>query len=84
MLVRVQQRTDCGRCGVQPERAGRIKPRMKRLVVEIGMGIARIIAGLEAVHYRSAVVAANIDLNRAWKTVVELREKCHGPLNAGP
>jgi len=58
------------------QHVGRIKARMKRLVFEIGLGTAVIILGLEAVHYRNAVLAANIDMNRAWKTVVELREKC--------
>ena len=40
------------------------------------MATALLISGLEAVHYREAVLAANIDLKRAWHTVVELREQC--------
>lgn len=60
---------------------------MARLTTEIALAVAMIVFGLEAVHYRNAVLAANIDLKRAWTTVVDLREKCeqseapsHAPL----
>ncbi len=49
---------------------------MKRIVLETGLVVAVIVLGLEAVHYREAVLEANIDRKRAWNTVVELREKC--------
>ena len=54
---------------------------MKRLVFEIALFIGILVMGLEAVHYRNAVLEANVDRNRAWNTVVELRrglEKCTG------
>jgi hypothetical protein len=51
---------------------------VKRIVFETALVIAAIVLGLEAVHYRNAVLDANIDRTRAWKTVVELRAKC-GP-----
>jgi hypothetical protein len=35
-----------------------------------------IVLGLEAVHYREAVLEANVDRKQAWKKVVELRAKC--------
>ncbi len=46
---------------------------MKRTVFEVGLVVAVIIFGLEAVHYRNAVLDCNVDRKRAWKTVVELR-----------
>jgi len=46
---------------------------MKRMVLEVGLVVAVIVLGLEAVHYREAVLDCNIDRKRAWKTVVELR-----------
>ena len=46
---------------------------MKRLVFEIAAIMACAVLALEAVHYREAVLDANIDRNRAWKTVIELR-----------
>jgi len=49
---------------------------MKRIVFETGLVVAVIVLGLEAVHYREAVLEANVDRKRAWNTVVELREKC--------
>ena len=52
---------------------------MKRLVFEIGMSVAALVLGLEAVHYRNAVLEANVDRHRAWNTVVELRERCGPP-----
>lgn len=48
---------------------------MKRMVFEVGLVVAVLIFGLEAVHYRNAVLDCNIDRKRAWKTVVELRER---------
>jgi hypothetical protein len=56
---------------------------VKRLVFETALVIAAIVLGLEAVHYRNAVLDANIDRTRAWKTVVELRAKC-GPAAEPP
>jgi hypothetical protein len=49
---------------------------MKRLVLEIGLVIAALVFALEAIHYRQAVLEANVDRKRAWKTVVELRRAC--------
>jgi hypothetical protein len=49
---------------------------MKRILFETALAVAAIVLGLEAVHYRNAVLDANVDRKRAWKTVVELREKC--------
>jgi hypothetical protein len=49
---------------------------MKRIAFETGLVVAVIVLGLEAVHYREAVLEANIDRKRAWNTVVALREKC--------
>ena len=46
---------------------------MKRMVFEVGLVVAVIVLGLEAVHYRNAVLDCNVDRKRAWKTVVELR-----------
>ena len=55
---------------------------MKRLVFECALFIGILVMGLEAVHYRNAVLACNIDNKRAWKTVVELREQLE-KANAG-
>ena len=49
---------------------------MKRLVFETGLVIAVLVFALEAIHYRQAVLEANVDRKRAWKTVVELRRAC--------
>jgi hypothetical protein len=51
---------------------------VKRIVFETALVVAVIVLGLEAVHYRDAVLEANIDRKQAWKTVVELRAKCSG------
>lgn len=54
---------------------------MHRLVLEIAAVMACLVLGLEAIHYREAVLEANVDRKRAWKTVVELRhslEACKG------
>lgn len=50
---------------------------MKRTVVETALVVVVIVLGLEAIHYRNAVLDANIDRNRAWRTVVELRARCN-------
>ena len=52
---------------------------MKRLAAEIGLVVMMLVVGLEAVHYRTAVLEANIDRNRAWAMVVDLRRKCGPP-----
>jgi hypothetical protein len=57
-------------------RHGKRPPGMKRIALETGLVVAVIVLGLEAVHYREAVLEANVDRKRAWHTVVELREKC--------
>jgi len=49
---------------------------MRRIALETALVMAVIVLGLEAVHYRNAVLEANVDRNRAWKTVVELRQAC--------
>ena len=49
---------------------------MKRLVFETALVIGVLVLGLEAVHYREAVLDANVDRKRAWNTVRELRAKC--------
>ena len=49
---------------------------MKRMVVEIGLGVLAVLLGLEVIHYRNAVIDANLDRNRAWRTVVQLRHAC--------
>lgn len=54
---------------------------MKRLVFEIAAVIGALVLLLEAVHYRNAVLEANVDRKHAWDTVVELRrevEACTG------
>ncbi len=54
---------------------------MRRLVIEISLFVGILVMGLEAVHYRNAVLDSNLDRNRAWNTVIELRhklEKCTG------
>ena len=51
---------------------------MKRIAFETALVVAVIVFGLEAVHYREAVLEANVDRKLAWKTVVELRAKCGG------
>lgn len=50
-------------------------PGMKRLLFEVAMVVGVIVLGLEAVHYRNAVLECNVDRHRAWDTVVDLREK---------
>jgi hypothetical protein len=50
-------------------------PGMKRLLLEVALVVGVLVLGLEAVHYRNAVLECNIDRKRAWNTVVDLREK---------
>ncbi len=49
---------------------------MTRVALETALVVAIIALTLEVVHYRNAVLDANVDRNRAWRTVVELRGKC--------
>ncbi|HEY2030817.1 MAG TPA: hypothetical protein VGH20_16585 [Myxococcales bacterium] len=50
-------------------------PGMKRLFFEVALVVGVLVLGLEAVHYRNAVLECNVDRHRAWNTVVDLREK---------
>jgi hypothetical protein len=52
---------------------------MKRLAFETALVVAVLVLLLEAVHYRNAVLDANVDRNRAWRTVIELRHRCATP-----
>ena len=52
---------------------------MKRIVFETALVVVTIVLGLEAFHYREAVLEANVDRKRAWKTVAELRQTCAHP-----
>jgi hypothetical protein len=49
---------------------------MKRTAFETALVVAVIALFLEVIHYREAVLEANVDRKRAWKTVTELRDKC--------
>ncbi len=49
---------------------------MKRVAFETALVVAVIALFLEVIHYRNAVLEANVDRNRAWKTVVELKNQC--------
>ncbi|MFL5312032.1 MAG: hypothetical protein ACJ79H_16490 [Myxococcales bacterium] len=49
---------------------------MKRTVFETALVLMVLVLGLEVVHYRNAVLDANVDRKTAWRTVVELRRKC--------
>ena len=49
---------------------------MKRTVFETALVMMVLVLGLEVVHYRNAVLEANVDRKSAWHTVVELRRKC--------
>jgi hypothetical protein len=49
---------------------------MTRVALETALVVAIVALALEVVHYRNAVLDANVDRNRAWRTVVELRNKC--------
>jgi hypothetical protein len=48
---------------------------MIRIVVEIALVVGAFVLGMEAVHYRSAVVACNIENKRAWHIVQGLRDQ---------
>ena len=52
---------------------------MKRTVFETALVMMVLVLGLEVVHYRNAVLEANVDRKVAWRTVVELRHRCEGP-----
>jgi hypothetical protein len=47
-----------------------------RTVLDTGLIVAVVVLFLEVIHYRNAVLDANVDRKRAWKTVVELRSQC--------
>ena len=49
---------------------------MVRILLETAAVVLLMVLALEAIHYREAVIDANIDRNRAWRTVVELRKSC--------
>lgn len=49
---------------------------MLRTLLETAAVVLLIALGLEVMHYRNAVLDANVDRNRAWKTVVDLRRSC--------
>ena len=49
---------------------------MSRVALETALVVAILALALEVVHYRNAVLDANVDRNRAWKTVVELKNRC--------
>ena len=49
---------------------------MKRMVVEIGLGVLTLLLGLELVHKRNVLIETNLDRERAWRTVVQLRHTC--------
>lgn len=55
---------------------------MKRTVFEVALVMMVVVLGLEVVHYRDAVLEANVDRKRAWAIVVELREKNRPPEHA--
>ena len=57
-------------------RNGTLLPAMKRTAFETALVIVVIALFLEVIHYRNAVLEANVDRKRAWKTVVELRQQC--------
>jgi hypothetical protein len=48
---------------------------MRRTLIMVGLAVAALVLGLEATHYRNAVLECNVDRKRAWNTVVDLREK---------
>jgi hypothetical protein len=49
---------------------------VKRTVFETALVLMVLVLGLEVVHYRNAVLEANVDRKTAWRTVVELRRRC--------
>ena len=48
---------------------------MIRIVVEIGLVVGALVLGMEAVHYRTAVVSCNLENKRAWHIVQGLRDE---------
>jgi hypothetical protein len=56
---------------------------VKRTVLETALVLMVLVLGLEVVHYRNAVLEANVDRKTAWRTVVELRRKCELPRQDG-
>jgi hypothetical protein len=48
---------------------------MIRIVIEIGLVVGAFVLGMEAVHYRTAVVACNLENKRAWHIVQGLRDE---------
>ena len=52
---------------------------MKRVAFETALVVAVLVLFLEAIHYRNAVLDANVDRNRAWRTVAELKNRCATP-----
>jgi hypothetical protein len=52
---------------------------VKRTVFETALVVAVLVLFLEVIHYRNAVLDANVDRKRAWRTVVELRDQCNIP-----
>jgi hypothetical protein len=57
---------------------------VKRIVFETALVVAVLVLGLEAVHYRNAVLEANIDRKHAWGMVVQLREHCEQTAEPAP
>jgi hypothetical protein len=57
---------------------------MKRTVLETALVMMVLVLGLEVVHYRNAVLEANVDRKTAWRTVVELRRKCEPAAQGAP
>jgi hypothetical protein len=51
---------------------------MTRLVVEVGLAVMAFVLGLEAMHYRNAVVECNLENKRAWHIVQGLRDANEG------
>jgi len=49
---------------------------VKRTVFETALVMIALVLGLEVVHYRNAVLEANVDRKTAWRTVVDLRRRC--------
>jgi hypothetical protein len=57
---------------------------VKRTVFETALVMMVLVLGLEVVHYRNAVLEANVDRKVAWRTVVELRRhNCEPPERDG-
>jgi len=49
---------------------------VKRTVFETALVMIALVLGPEVVHYRNAVLEANVDRKTAWRTVVDLRRRC--------